>query len=164
LLVAVGCGGAEEPAPVDQAPEPEQEDSATIELGQIEGELKGRWTMEAQDSSVQIEGEDRSVASVRAVKGKLLKGDAVESQFLADSGEANTQTGRLVLSGKVRVTSEKDDVYLLADKVTYDEKLALIIAEGNVTVNSDAWLSGPYDRLVATPGLERVGTPDRFGL
>ena len=68
------------------------------------------------------------------------------------------------LSGKVRVTSEKDDVYLLADKVTYDEKLALIIAEGNVTVNSDAWLSGPYDRLVATPGLERVGTPDRFGL
>lgn len=120
--------------------------------------------MEAQKSSVKLEGEERSLAQVSAVQGQLLKGDVVESRFLADSGEADTATGRLVLSGKVKVTSERDSIYLTADKVTYDEKLALIIAEGNVKVNSEAWVSGPYDRLVATPGLERVGTPDRFGL
>lgn len=126
--------------------------------------MKGHWTMEAQKSSVKLEGEERSLAQVSAVQGQLLKGDVVESRFLADSGEADTATGRLVLSGKVKVTSERDSIYLTADKVTYDEKLALIIAEGNVKVNSEAWVSGPYDRLVATPGLERVGTPDRFGL
>jgi lipopolysaccharide assembly outer membrane protein LptD (OstA) len=161
----LGCGGGErvaaEPAP---PPQDEQEDAASIELGQIEGSLKGHWTMEAQKSSVRIEGEERTTAQVRAVQGQLLKGESVESRFVADSGEANTSTGRLTLSGKVRITSEKDEIYLTADKVTYDEKLALVIAEGNVKVNSSAWTSGPYDRLVATPGLERVGTPDRFGL
>ena len=120
--------------------------------------------MEAQKSSVKLEGDETSNAVVHAVQGQLLDGEKVESRFVAESGEANTVTGRLTLSGKVRITSEKDEILLTADKVTYDEKLALVIAEGNVKVTSKAWASGPYDRLVATPGLERVGTPDRFGL
>jgi lipopolysaccharide assembly outer membrane protein LptD (OstA) len=127
-------------------------------------EFPGSWKLEAEQGSFAVEGDEDTSAIVSRVKGQLLRGESVESRFTADSGEAQLSTGRLLLEGHVRVTSERDKVYLTADKVTYDEKRALIVAEGRVEVHSDAWMSGPYDRLVATPGLERVGTADRFGL
>ncbi len=141
----------------------EESKATAIQLGPIEGTLPGRWTMEAQRSSVRIEGEDGHSAIVQAVQGQLLKGDAVQSRFTADSGEADTSTGRLVLIGHVTVTAENEKIRLTAERVTYDEQSALVVAEGRVMVSSADWTSGPYDRLVATPGLERVGTPDRFG-
>lgn len=157
----VGCGSGSEPTDAER---PSQEDTQTsaIQLGPVEGTLHGRWTMDAEQASVRIEGEESSSASVRRVSGKLLKGDMVESRFVADSGLADTATGRLVLSGRVQVTAEDEKIVLTADKVTYDEKTSLVTAEGHVIVSSADWTSGPYDRLVATPGLEKVGTPDRF--
>jgi hypothetical protein len=127
-------------------------------------EFPGSWSLEAETGSFRVEGENETSAKVQRVKGQLLDGETVESRFTADSGEAHLSTGKLTLEGRVRITSERDQVVLTAAKVTYDEGLGLIVAEGGVEVHSDAWMSGPYDRLVATPGLERVGTADRFGL
>ena len=118
--------------------------------------------MKAKDSSMKFQGQEESTAIVRGVTGQLLKGGKVASNFVAESGQADTRTGVLVLTGNVRVTAEGRGMYLVADKLTYDKNRALIFAEGRVEVRSDAWLSGPFAKLVATPGLEKVGTPDRF--
>lgn len=159
----VGCGSAPDVA-ATEAPPADEPGTTRVQIGAVEGRLPGAWTMEAEQSSVALQGEDDTSAIGLRVSGQLLKGDKIESRFVAASGEANTQTGRLELSGEVRVTSERDGVYLTADRLVYDKELALIIAEGRVEVHSATWVSGPFDKLVATPGLERVGTPDRFGL
>lgn len=62
----------------------------------------------------------------------------------------------------MQVTSENNGVLLTADKVTYNEDTQLIEAEGNVMVSSDTYESGPYDKLVTTPSVDRFGTPDNF--
>ena len=120
--------------------------------------------MDVDDSQIKFTGENDSTAVVQGVKGTLMKDGKVASHFVAKDGHADTSTGRLVLTGSVRITSERDGVVLTADKVTYDEKTALVIAEGSVTVQSDAWMSGPHRSLVAPPALDKIGTPDRFGL
>lgn len=161
LFAVAGCG----PAPTRSSGDgskPVQEDSVAIQAGPVEGELPGAWTMKAEESSMRFQGEEESSAIVQRVTGQLLKDGKVASNFVADSGEADTKTGRLVLTGHVKVTSERDGVVLVAERLTYDKNRALLFAEGRVEVQSDAWLSGPFAKLVATPGLERIGTPDRF--
>lgn len=118
--------------------------------------------MDVKDSKVAFAGEGESHATAKTVAGTLMKGDAVESRFTAEGGDADTSTGTLVLVGDVRITSERDDIVLRAKRVTYEKATALIRAEGTVMVTSAAWESGPFPVLVATPGLERIGTPDRF--
>ena len=161
-MLLSGCGDA--PQDVAQKAETEEEGATEIAVPDAAAEFPGSWKLDADSGSFRVEGEDETSVKVQQVKGQLMKGDSIESRFTADSGEAHLASGRLLLEGRVRVTSEKDKIYLVADRVTYDEKAGLIVAEGGVEVHSDAWMSGPYDRLVATPGLERVGTADRFGL
>ncbi len=136
-----------------------------VQIPDASAKFPGSWTLEADTGSFKVENEDETSAIVQGVTGQLLKGDSVESRFTADSGDANMASGRLILEGHVRVTSETDKIYMTSEKLTYDKDSALIVAEGMVIIHLPAGqVSGPYDRLVATPGLEKVGTADRFGL
>lgn len=160
MVLMVACGKT--PAPVARQAEPEEKDRTEIQTGPAKVWLPGSWTMDVVDSQVAFIGEKDSQAVVQSVKGSLLSGEKIQSRFTAKEGIAETSSGRLVLMGKVRVTSEADDIVLVADRVVYDEKSSLITAEGSVVVVSATWESGPFDHLVATASLERIGTPDRF--
>ena len=164
LALGCGCGPGASQAPPKPASNEEEQGRTSISVPKASAVFPGSWTLEAEKGSFQVVGEDETGAIVQDVTGQLLKGEGIESRFRADSGEANMATGRLILEGHVKVTSERDKITLTARKVIYEEKLGVIVAEGGVVVESDNWTSGPYDRLVATPGLEKVGTADRFGL
>lgn len=136
-----------------------------VQVPDAKAEFPGSWALEAETGSFKVENEDETSAIVQGVRGQLYKGESLESRFTAENGDANMATGVLVLEGRVTVTSEKDKISMTAQKLTYDRNKELIIAEGGVTILLPAGqASGPYDRLVATPGLEKVGTADRFGL
>lgn len=143
----------------------EDKGATVVQVPDASARFPGSWTLDADTGSFKVENDDETSAIVQGVSGQLLKGESVQSRFTADSGVANMASGKLVLEGHVRVTSETDKIYMTAEKLTYDKDSALIVAEGLVTVHFPAGqVSGPYDRLVATPGLEQVGTADRFGL
>jgi lipopolysaccharide export system protein LptA len=136
-----------------------------VQVPDAKAEFPGSWALEADTGSFRVENEDETSAIVQGVRGQLYKGESLESRFTAENGDANMATGVLVLEGKVVVTSETDKIRMTAAKLTYDRERQLVFAEGGVTVHLPAGqVSGPYDRLVATPGLEKVGTADRFGL
>jgi lipopolysaccharide assembly outer membrane protein LptD (OstA) len=143
----------------------EDSGATVVQVPDASARFPGSWTLDAKTGSFKVENDDETSAIVQGVSGQLLKGENVESRFTADSGVANMASGKLVLEGHVKVTSETDKIYMTAQRVTYNKDSALVVAEGMVTVHLPAGqVSGPYDRLVATPGLEKVGTADRFGL
>ena len=136
---------------------------ATIATESFEGTMPEKWWVEGVDASGSLTDET-TVFHINQANGHLLEGDQIASRFTADEGEGDRSSGRLVLMGNVRITSEQDGIVLTAEKLTYSETDGLIYAEGNVLIDSKDWMSGPFAKLVATPDLKRFGTPDRFGL
>lgn len=160
-----GCGS--EPVVVGQelGAQPKPDDGKTkIEIGKAEATSPGAWRLWSDQSSVTFGDDDESWIDVTGVTGDLLEDGEVASRFSSDQGQADTDTGRLVLDGRVKITSETDDLTLTAAKVTYDEQRELIVAEGEVWVRSGEWNLGPFAKLVSNPSLQEFGTPDRFEL
>ena len=160
-----GCGSEPDVAGNELSAQPEPDDGqTTIKVGKAEASSPGAWRLWSEQSSVTIGDDDESRIDVSGVTGELLEDGEVASRFASDKGQADTKTGRLVLDGRVKITSETDDIYLTASKVTYIEQRELIVAEGEVWIRSSGWTAGPFAKLVCNPGLQEFGTPDRFEL
>ena len=160
-----GCGTEPDVAGQELSARPEPDNGqTTIEIGKATAAMRGAWRLWSEQSSVTIGDDEQSQINVSGVTGDLFENGEVASRFASDKGQADTSSGRLVLDGHVKITSETDDLYLTASKVTYDEQRELIVAEGEVWVRSSEWNAGPFDKLVSNPSLQKFGTPDRFEL
>ena len=133
-----------------------------IEMGRSTTTFPGRWDIDGKSTVFEIDENDESQVEMSGVEGRMFNEGELASRFFSEHGTANTKTGRLVLSGDVRITSEGNAIYLTADKVTYFEGRQLIEAEGSVWLRSDSWNLGPLDKLVSNPSLTKAGTPDVF--
>ena len=131
-------------------------------MGRSTTTFPGRWDIDGKSTVFEIDENDESLVKMSGVEGRMFNEGELASRFSSKRGTANTKTGRLVLSGDVRFTSEENAIYLTADTVTYFEDRQLIEAEGSVWLRSDTWNLGPLDRLVSNPSLTEVGTPGTF--
>ena len=120
------------------------------------------WELQAEDSSATVADSGSAVIKLTQVSGDLLDQEhgGTVSRFVADFGVS--QGSHLELTGEVKLTSVSEDVFLTADRVVFDEEAGYVRAEGNVWIKSANLRLGPLDTLLATPGLERVGTPEIF--
>lgn len=101
-------------------------------------------------------------SNLETVKGKLFRDGKVASNFAAPRAKASEDNRTLDLTGGVRVTSEQYRLVMTADRMVWTENTGLIEAIGNVWLRGENFESGPSPRLVTTPELQRLGTPDRF--
>ena len=120
------------------------------------------WELQAEDSSATVANSGSAVIQLSQVSGDLLDqdGGGIASTFVADFGVS--QGSHLELTGRVTLTSVGEDVSMTADRVVFNEEAGYVRAEGNVRIESASIRLGPFDTLLATPGLERVGTPEIF--
>ena len=133
-----------------------------IEMGRSTTTFPGKWDIDGKSTVFEIDENDESQVEMSGVEGRMFNEGELASRFFSEHGTANTKTGRLVLSGDVRFTSEENAIYLTADEVTYYEDRQLIEAKGSVWLRSDTWNLGPLDRLVSNPSLTKAGTPGIF--
>lgn len=162
---AAGCGS--EPEIAAQGVSAGQEPVVTeteIVFGSATATNPGAWKLWSEQSSATFGDDDESRINVVGVTGDLLEDGEVASKFTSDEGYADTRTGRLVLYGRVSITSVTGNLHLTAAKVTYDEERQLIVAEGDVVIKSTGWTTGSFAKLVTNPSLREFGTPDRFEL
>lgn len=101
-------------------------------------------------------------ADMIEVAGELYDKGEIVSRFEAPRGTIVDPNTVLNLTGGVVVTSEKYDIVLTADKVVWHKDSRIIEAVGNVWIKGPSFNSGPSPKLVTTPKLQRIGTPDRF--
>lgn len=94
--------------------------------------------------------------------GELYEDGNVASHFESPKGTIIDPKTVLSLTGGVTVTSEMYDIVLTADKVVWHKDSRIIEAVGNVWIKGPSFNSGPSPKLVTTPKLQRIGTPDRF--
>ena len=120
------------------------------------------WELQAEDSSATVANSGSAVIQLSQVSGDLMDqdGGGIASTFVADFGVS--QGSHLELTGRVTLTSVGEDVSMTADRVVFNEEAGYVRAEGNVRIESASIRLGPFDTLLATPGLERVGTPEIF--
>lgn len=122
----------------------------------------GKWLIDSGEVIFKIDNDDKSRIEMTGVAGRLFEEGEIASKFFSEHGLADSEEQTLVLLGQVKITSEENEIYLTAKKVTYDEESQLITAEGSVWLRSDTWNLGPLDKLVSNPSLTKVGTPGTF--
>lgn len=119
------------------------------------------WSARTEGSRFLLEGE-AGKAKLEGVRGELFRSGELVSRFRADAGQADQQRSELQLTGKVRVDSVQEGMWLTADRVLFDGNTGLLQAHGRVVVESETYTMGPFEELWATQDLRRVGTPDAF--
>lgn len=90
------------------------------------------------------------------------EGEAV-SDFRADSGRAEKESERLTLDGNVRITARKGGGVLTCESLEWLPSRRLVAAKGKVRFEDDVYEAGTFSELWATPEMDAIGTPDRFG-
>ncbi|MCH7904114.1 MAG: hypothetical protein IH944_06045 [Armatimonadetes bacterium] len=162
-LSSCGADPASAPTVGSDGAELVAEDKRVFEGGPVEIFLD-YWELQAEDSSATVADSGSAVINLTQVSGDLLDqdGGGIASRFVADFGVADRSTGHLELTGRVTLTSVGENVFLKADRVVFNEQAGYVTAEGNVRIESASIRLGPFNTLLATPGLERVGTPEIF--
>lgn len=163
--VAASCSRpAAEPAPTAEAPKekpPVELATGPVELEVRDESGKTAFVVRARASEIAMESSGAK-SGLKEVSGDIFQGGKVASRFKAARGEVDQKARTLLAEGKAELRDTARGLVLRADRVRYRESEARVVAEGGVTVSSEEWQIGPFDRLVATPDLSRVGTPDRF--
>jgi hypothetical protein len=167
FVMAAGCSDAPtvgpSPKPVAGPALNERKIKADLpEIVALDENGETAYVVRAASSKLKIGGAGASSGVLSGVTGEIMKDGRTASRFRAKSGEVDQQARRLVLEGDVTVTDEARGIVLVAQRVDYAEAAGRIEARGRVTVSSGSALLGPVDALWATPGLERVATPDMF--
>jgi len=106
-----------------------------IENSTITQEENGKKVWEVTITSA-IYDKARDVTVAKGIKGTLYQEDGTTMTVTADEGEVNMKSKDIVLTKNPRgVTS--DNGTLVADKVTWQHKDRLILAEGHVKITRD---------------------------
>ncbi|MCW5938093.1 MAG: hypothetical protein KF884_08945 [Fimbriimonadaceae bacterium] len=167
LALALGCGPSQRvtpgPKPLAESPAVERKiraESPEVTVRGEDGEVA--YVVRAETSKMTVGEEGAASGALSGVSGEIRKGGQTASKFKATSGEVDQKARTLTLQGEVTVTDEARGIVLKAQRVFYAEAKGRIEASGQVTVSSGSALLGPVDALWASPGLERVATPDLY--
>ncbi len=127
-----------------------------------ESKIVKLWTIKW--SSAQLELADgRAVGgTMKEVSGSLFKEGDEAGTYLADGADADKATNTLKLWGEVTVRSTKKNATLTCQKLTWHADRGVLEASGEVKVVYKGYTLGPFDRLLCSPELQYVSTPDLF--
>jgi len=134
--------------------------SATVRS--TEGPREPMWTVQWESARIEYGGENQISGTMRRVSGEMYERGAVASTFVAERAEAEKQTNRLVLLGNVVLKSQDYQSTITCEKIVWDGKKNLIRALGNVRFKSRQYKAEVFDELLASPRMNRIGTPDLF--
>lgn len=161
------CGRPKSPPPPVVNPSETEDSRRVIATGAVElkasrddGSLA--WTLHGASARVGLDDDGQNQLFASQVEGEVYEKGKVASTFRSQEAKAASETRQMVLTGKVRIDSVRQNVFLTADKVSWMEDLQLFSAKGNVRIESPAWELGKMDEVWATPDLSRIGTPDKF--
>ncbi len=163
-LLVWGCSS---PAPAAKAGEKEPEKPAprrAIDTGPvtIEGQLPNgekSYALKSPGATFDIEGDNRIQSGLKNVEVTIFEANQPASVIKADSATIDKTNQKLVLVGKVVVTSQRDQATLRANQIVYRETMARVEATGQVRLEQKGWSMGPLPELWANRDLSRVATP-----
>ncbi len=109
-----------------------------------------RWEVEAAELAVDRTGR----VSVLAPRGRLVERGGVQAEVRADRALYVRGSGRVELTGRVRVRAAVDR-WLSAGRVSYEPELHRLVASGGVRVRLREWTVWAQ-RVEMDPGLRRA--------
>lgn len=130
---------------------------------------KKLWSVKWQ--SAQLEAGDRIYGTMYAVSGTIYRNDKPVSDFYGERGVSKKDSDVLALEGKVRLVSrgvqdpgEKPvpKATLYCDRLEWHGDRDLLIAKGNVRVESPLFVMDAGSELWSNPDLSQVATPDLY--
>lgn len=168
-LSSAGCGGKKsetraqpKPAEKTEIPPVVNLESGSADTFSSKLPREKLWTIRWKQAQVRPANESTGTGTFESVSGEILEGDVVSNRYEAQQGKVNTTERTVELIGNVRLTSAKVSAVLTCDRVSYRESDKIVKATGNIRVTSpqgEIQMDGP---LWATPGLEKVGSPEVF--
>lgn len=166
-LTVIGCGSREAARPPAPTPPPVEAEKRSAQTEKVEmvarDESRMRaWSVQAKSAKLNFAGEGKMSGDLVGVSGVLFKNDTEAGTFTADRGSANQEQRRLVLRGRVRLVSLTQKAVLTADELEWLDGEERVEARGNVRVRSERYEVGPFPKVLATPDLTDIGTPDMF--
>lgn len=114
--------------------------------------------------SARLTGVDQKqvIGEVTPATGEILRENEPSIPFSADRGRGDQVQKKLDLDGNVKLSSQSPKVTLFCQSLRYDASAKIVIAQGNVRVESVSGTLSTDQELWATPDLRIVGTKDEF--
>lgn len=107
--------------------------------------------------------EDQAIGgTMKKVSGVFYDKGVDASTFDAEGADADKETNTLKLWGSVTVRSLELGATLTCEKLTWHADRGVLEATGEVAVKYRDYTLGPFDRLLCSPKLQYVSTPDLF--
>lgn len=120
------------------------------------------WKIHWESVQIELEGSDAVGGTMKVVGGSLFSKGKDVSEFTADGAVADKESNSLKLWGKVVVRSKEHGITLTCDKLTWHADRGVLEPTGTVTIQAEGYKMGPFDRLLCSPELQYVSTPDLF--
>lgn len=120
------------------------------------------WSVRWKSADLTISEGGRFSGEMRGVEGNLYRGQALASRFRAELGLADRDSSVLKLSRGVIVETTMPKVRLTCDAMRWDPEREVIEATGNVRLETEDGVLGPFQKLWLSPELRVAGTPDLF--
>lgn len=114
--------------------------------------------------SARLTGVDQKqvIGEVTPATGEILRVNEPSIPFSADRGRGDQVQKQLDLVGNVKLSSQSPKATLFCQSLRYDASAKIVIAKGNVRVESESGTLSTDQELWATPDLRIVGTKDEF--
>lgn len=170
----VGCsGGASKPraaaertdSPTQEATDPEttrvlQSGPSELETRREDGSLA--FVIRSQSSRASISNGGQNQLFAQGIKGEFYEKGKIASRFTATEAKVDNVTKRVVLTGKVVLTSETRGVSMRSSRLEWEDSRRIAKSSGGVMVESKDWRLGRMKEVWATSDLSKVGSPERF--
>lgn len=99
---------------------------------------------------------------MRTVSGSIFEEDRPVSDYSGERAISKETNDVLTLEGKVQVTSKSPPGTLYCDRLEWHSELSLLVAKGNVRLESNRFSFGTAPEIWCSPDLSRVGTPKEY--
>jgi hypothetical protein len=163
--VLVGCGSGSAPTTVAEAPPTPKSPERALAAGPTEIIQRGEsrklvWSVRGEGMTVRLDGDGKASGDLKAVTGKVYDDAEQPGDYRAAFGSADQKAQVLRLRGNVEFRNAQG--VLRADALIWQPARKLIEATGNVTFEGPDYKLGPFPKVLATPDLRSIGTPDQF--
>ena len=175
LVVGAGCAKGPstnksgEPAKTGAEKKPTDASPQAINLGPgdttaytIDSPRRPLWTLRWESARLTGVAQKQVIGEVTPASGEILRVNEPSIPFSADRGRGDQVQKKLDLDGNVKLSSQSPKVTLFCQSLRYDASAKIVIAKGNVRVESVSGTLSTDQELWATPDLRIVGTKDEF--
>lgn len=143
-----------------------------VEEGPRKGSRDRLWEVRWKDALLESQGEGSMFGTMEGVEGTIFRADRPTSDFSGQRAESEKDSDVLVLEGDVKVISREiqaeagarktPSATIYCDRIEWHSKLDLLVAKGNVHVESKGFHFGNAQELWCASDLSRIGTPDLY--